>query len=261
MIKAIWEYRSFIRGLVYKDFKAKYMNSLLGSLWSIINPLAMIVVYTIIFSEIMAAKIPGIDDNFAYSVYLCAGILTWQYFLETTQRLSNIFLDNSNIIQKVNFPRITLPVTIVVSATINFLIIFGIFLAFLLITNRLPYNSLIAIIPLLALLQLLAVGFGMLVGILNVFYRDIGQAVGVFLQFLFWLTPIVYTMNIVPKELQGIFTLNFLYPIISAMQNVFLYNQFPNWLSLVPTTLITFILLYFSYKIYKKLESEMVDEL
>lgn len=261
MIRELWNYRSFIIGLVAKEFKTKYMNSVLGSLWSIINPLAIIVVYTVIFSEVMGAKIPGVEDTFAYSIYVCAGLLSWQYFLETTQRMINIFIEHGNLIKKVNFPRAALPLSVVLSSTVNFIIIFILFLIFLAITGRLPIETGVAAIPVLILLQLLAIGFGIIMAVLNVFFRDVGQFIGVLLQFLFWLTPIVYTIDIVPKWAKGFIELNIIYPIISELQGIFLNNRFPDWISLLPTLIITILLLVIGYVMYKKLESEMVDEL
>lgn len=261
MIKGIWEFRHFIVGLVKKDFKSRYMNSLLGSLWAVINPLAMIIVYTVIFSEIMMAKIPGVDDKLAYSIYLCAGILTWQFFLETTSRMNNMFIDFGNILKKANFPRSTLPASVVLSSAVNFMIVFAIYLIFLLITNHFPWESILSIIPVLIIMQMYAVGIGMIVAVLNVFFRDIGQLIGVVLQFLFWLTPIVYTIEIIPKEFKWIFEYNFMFPLISTIQNIFLYNTTPDWVTLLPSLIISALLMIIGFIIYKKLESEMVDEL
>ena len=92
MLKALWAYRGFIFGSVRREFQAKYSNSLLGAAWTVINPLAMIVVYTVVFSQIMRAKLPGVDSQFAYSIYLCAGVLTWTFFSETVGRAQNVFL-------------------------------------------------------------------------------------------------------------------------------------------------------------------------
>lgn len=261
MLRAIIEYRSFILGLVKKDFKAKYMNSVLGALWAILNPLALILVYTVIFAEVMGSKIPGIDDTFAFSIYICAGLLTWQYFLETTQKMINVFIEYSNMLKKVSFPRITLPIAVVLTSTVNFVIIFSLFLIFLLITDKFPIQTILSSIPLLILIQLLAVGFGLIVGTLNMFFRDIGQFIGVFLQFLFWLTPIVYTVTIIPEWAQDIIQYNIVYPIISAMQNIYLNNISPHWEQLLWPFIVTIILLVIGYILFKKLENEMVDEL
>ena len=97
LFKPLWAYRSFILGSVKREFQSKYRNSLLGAAWTVINPLAMIVVYTVIFSQIMRAKLPGADSTFGYSIYLCAGLLSWGLFAEITGRAQNTFLENANL--------------------------------------------------------------------------------------------------------------------------------------------------------------------
>ena len=130
LLKPLWAYRGFILGSVKREFQSKYRNSLLGASWTVINPLAMIVVYTVIFSQIMRAKLPGVDSTFAYSIYLCSGVLTWGLFTEMVGRSQNMFLDNANFLKKISFPRITLPITVVANAGLNFASVFGLFLAF-----------------------------------------------------------------------------------------------------------------------------------
>ena len=139
MILAIWSYRGFIAGNVKREFQSKYSNSLLGAAWTVINPLAMIVVYTVIFSQIMRARLAGVDGAFAYSIYLCSGVLTWGLFAEIVSRAQNVFLENANILKKLSFPRLCLPVIVVANALLNFSIIFGLFTLFLLITETFAY--------------------------------------------------------------------------------------------------------------------------
>jgi lipopolysaccharide transport system permease protein len=127
MLRSIWTYRGFILGSVKREFQSKYRNSMLGAAWTVLNPLAMIIIYTVIFSQIMRAKLPGIDSTFAYSIYLCAGVLIWGLFAEITGRCQNIFLENANLIKKLSFPRICLPTIVVLSSGLNFSISFGLF--------------------------------------------------------------------------------------------------------------------------------------
>ena len=99
VLKPLWAYRGFILGSVKREFQSKYRNSLLGAAWTVIQPLAMIVVYTVIFSQVMKAKLPGVDTTFAYSIYLCAGIITWGLFAEISGRAQNIFLEHANLLK------------------------------------------------------------------------------------------------------------------------------------------------------------------
>lgn len=261
ILRTIWNYKSFILGLVSRDFKSKYLNSLFGAIWSVINPLAMIVVYTVIFSQIMQAKLPGITDTWAFSIYLCAGVIPWNFFVETIQRMQGLFLEQGNIIKKSNFPRSTLPIYILISCSINFIIVFILFFIFLLINNSVPTFSLLALIPLLLIQQIFAVGLGLILGTLNVFFRDIGHVFGIIIQFWFWFTPIVYPAQIIPQKLSFLFSLNIMTPVIKGYQSVFLYNKLPYWESLIPISIVSVILIIISYYIFKKLEAEMVDEL
>lgn len=201
MLRTLWDYRSFIFGSVKREFQSKYRNSLFGAAWTVINPLAMILVYTVIFSQVMRTKLPGVDNSFAYSIYLCSGVLTWGLFAEIIGRAQNIFLENANLIKKISFPRLCLPVIVIVSALLNFAIIFGLFLGFLLLVGFWPGWTSLAILPVLAIQLLFAIGLGMTLGVLNVFFRDVGQFFGIFMQFWFWLTPIVYPATILPMKL------------------------------------------------------------
>ena len=115
MLAGLWAYRGFVLGSVKREFQARYSNAILGSLWSLLNPLALILVYTVIFAEVMRSKLPGNPSGFAYSIYLCAGILTWGLFAEIVARAQTMFIDQANLIKKISFPRICLPLIVVLS--------------------------------------------------------------------------------------------------------------------------------------------------
>ena len=233
MIEALWAYRGFILGSVKREFQSKYRNSLLGAAWTVINPLAMIVVYTVIFSQVMKAKLPGMDSSFGYSIYLCAGSLTWGLFAEIVGRGQNIFLDNANLLKKISFPRMTLPTIAVLNALVNFAIIFSLFLAFLVAAGFWPGWVLVAALAVLAVQLLLAIGLGMVLGVLNVFFRDVGQFFGIFLQFWFWFTPVVYPASILPEQVKLFMAWNPMYPVIGSYQRIFVSQQWPDWSALV----------------------------
>lgn len=261
MIRALWAYRGFILGSVKREFQIKYRNSLLGAAWNIINPLSMIVVYTVIFSEIMKARLPGIDSNYAFSIYLCAGVLTWGLFAEITNRATGMFVDNANLLKKLSFPRLCLPVVVVCNGLLNFAIVFGLFLAFLLLTSQLPGLPLFALLPLLLLQVAFAIGLGISLGMLNVFFRDVGQFFGIFLTFWFWFTPIVYPMSILPEGIQPLMRWNPMYRLITGYQDVLVYNRWPNWYSLWPVAVLAVLLCIYGLYLFRRRSGEMVDEL
>jgi lipopolysaccharide transport system permease protein len=261
MVRAIWSYRGFILGSVKREFQARYRNSLLGAAWTVLNPLAMIVVYTVIFSQVMRARLPGIDSQFACSIYLCAGVLTWGLFAEITGRAQNVFIEHANLIKKISFPRICLPVIVVLNAGVNFAIIFGLFLAFLIFSGNFPGIVFAAIVPVLAIQILFSIGLGMVIGVLNVFFRDVGQFFGVLLQFWFWFTPVVYTASILPQWVQGYLRWNPMTPVIGAYQDILVHAISPSWSSLVFPAIIGLLLCVFGMRLFRKRAGEMVDEL
>jgi len=258
---SLWQYRGFIRGSVIREFQTRYRNSLLGGLWTIINPLAMILIYTLIFSQVMQARLPGVETPFAYSIFLMAGILPWNFFIDILNRCQSVFLENAGLIKKINFPKICLPVIVLINCAINFSIVFVLFLGFLVLSNQFPGWIFFAFIPILLLQIALAMGLGMIVGVLNVFFRDVGQFFAIFLQFWFWLTPVVYSVTLVPDMLRAVLEVNPMTPIVVAYQGIFLQAQEPNWFSLWPTLVIAIVLNALGLRLFRKHQVEMVDEL
>ncbi|MCX7178118.1 MAG: ABC transporter permease, partial [Proteobacteria bacterium] len=175
MLKSIWTYRGFILGSVKREFQSRYRNSILGAAWTVLNPLAMILVYTLVFAQVMRTRLPGSESTFAYSIYLCAGVLTWGLFAEITSRGQNVFLEHANLIKKLSFPRICLPIIVLLNAGLNFAIIFGLFCCFLLVSGNFPWWIFLAVVPVILIQVVFAVGIGIILGVLNVFFRDVGQ--------------------------------------------------------------------------------------
>ena len=150
-IQILWQYQEFITASVKREFQIKYQNSLLGGLWTVLNPLSMIFIYTVIFSQVMRARLPESDSLYSYSIYLCSGVITWGLFAEIVGRGQNVFLDNANILKKVSFPRIVLPMILTISAGLNFLIIFALFIGFIFMVGQFPGWPIMAVIPVLAI--------------------------------------------------------------------------------------------------------------
>lgn len=259
--KALWAYRGFILGSVKREFQSKYRNSLLGVAWTVINPLATIFVYTVVFAEVMRAKLAGVDNTFGYSIYLCAGTLTWGFFAEIVGRAQNVFLDNANLLKKLSFPRLCLPVVVLANAGLNFSIVFGLFTAFLLVSGNFPGWPFLAVFPLLALLVVFSIGLGVTLGVLNVFFRDVGQFFGIFITFWFWLTPIVYPPTILPERFRPLMALNPMAPLVSGFQDVFVRAHWPHWQSLWFVTLLGISLCVIGMRLFRRHAGEMVDEL
>ena len=262
MIQAVWNYRGFIIGTVRREFQSRYRNSLLGAAWTVINPLAMIVVYTVIFSRVMQARLPGnAGFPYAYGIYLCAGILTWNMMAEITNRSVNTFIENANLLKKQTFPRLALPLIVLLSAVLNFAIVFGLFTVFLVITGNFPGWVFFSIIPVLLVQMALAVGLGVSLGVLNVFFRDVGQFYGVALQFWFWLTPVVYPLEVLPEKVRRIIELNPMTSLVVAHQNILLHHTLPDWRPIAEVALLALFLCLVGLRLFRNHSSDMVDEL
>ncbi|WP_338845958.1 ABC transporter permease [Massilia sp. W12] len=261
LLRGVWAYRGFVLGSVKREFQVKYRYSLLGALWAILQPLAQILVYTVVFSQLMQARLPGAQNSASYSIYLCAGILSWGLFSEIATRAQTVFLDHANLMKKISFPRFCLPVIVVLNALLNFSIIFTLFTLYLLLSGNFPGLAYLALFPVLGLVCLLAIGLGMLLGVLNVFFRDVGQFFSIFIQFWFWLTPIVYAPQILPAEVRAWLAYNPMAHLLGACQQIVLANQWPDWLALAPSAGFALLCCIAGLALFRKRAGEMVDEL
>lgn len=260
-LASVWVYRGFIFGSVKREFQARYRNSLFGAAWTVLNPLAMVLIYTLVFSQIMRTRLPGVDSNFAYSIFLMAGLLPWGFFTEMLSRYQTMFLENANLIKKVSFPKLCLPFIALLNSLVSFSIIFSIFLIFLLVSGNMPGWPILSFVPLLLLQIFFTVGLGTLLAVLNVFFRDIGQLFPILLQFWFWLTPIVYSIDIIPTAFRSLLEINPLLPLTVAYQGVFVLGVWPDWTSLFPLLIISSFLMALALRLFRKQAGDMVDEL
>jgi len=260
-LQLILRYRGFIVGSVQREFQTKYRNSLLGAAWTVLNPLAMIVVYTVIFAQVMRSRLPGTDSEFAYSIYLCAGVLSWGLFAEIASRAQTMFIENAGLIKKISFPRICLPIIVVANACINFGIIFSLFTVFLLVSGNFPGLPYLALLPLYALMIAFALGLGIILGVLNVFFRDVGQFFAILLQFWFWFTPVVYPVTVLPQHIRDLLRWNPMAPVIGAAHDILVHGRWPDWGTLWPVALLALLLCVLGMHLFRKRAGEMVDQL
>ena len=260
-LRALWAYGGFVAGMVARDFRGRYLGSVLGASWAVLNPVAQILIYTLVFSQVMRARLPNIQDTLAYGLYLCAGILTWSYFVEVLTRSQTVFLEQANMLKKASFPRVTLPAYVFFSATVNFTLVWGLFLAFLYLSGRWPGWVLVGLLPLLVVQQALAVGLGLALGVINVFFRDVAHAIAIGLQFWFWLTPIVYPLSVVPDGVRDVMTWNPLYALVDSYQGIVVEHRWPAWSHLWLVLAVTLAVTVIAESVFRRLGPAMVDEL
>lgn len=261
MLRAVYKYRYFVLSSIRNDLRARFARSKLGGLWMIIHPLSQVLIFALILSEVLAAKLPGIENKYAYALYLMGGLLCWTLFSEAIMRSLTLFIDNGELMKKMAFPRVCLPLIAGGGALLNNVLLLAAIFAVFAVLGHYPDYHALWLPVLMGLTLLMGMGFGLVLGALNVFMRDIGQVVPVILQALFWLTPIVYSIDILPARYHHWFKLNPLYPLVTSYQKVLLFGESPLWGALAWLTLMSAITWLAALFVFRRSCAEMVDAL
>ena len=257
MFKNIYQYRELLKTNVKKDIRGKYKASVLGVLWSFINPLLQVAVYAIVFPYILG----GAQQN--YIVYLVTGIIPWTFFQMAVIQGTTTIKGNAGIIKKVYFPREILPLSVVISGLINFFISCIIILGFCVFFG-VGISWHIVFVPFIALIEaILALGLGLALGAINAYVQDTEYIVNFLLTMAFYGSPIVYQIAQFSNAgmLAKIINLNPMTKIINAYREVFLYHHVPGLLGLFIVLIIALVVLVIGYAIFKKLEKGFAEEL
>lgn len=262
LIRAVWRYRVFIASSITNELRVRFSRSILGGLWLILNPLVQVSIYALILSNLLSAKLPQIDSKYGYAVFLIAGLVGWTFFNEIISRTVNVFVENANLMKKMSFPRITLPLIVAGSCALNYVcLLLAAFVIFTIIGHGLNFTML-AWIPLLFFITAgLAMGLGLLLAIFNVFTRDIGLAAPIVLQIWFWLTPIVYPLAIIPEAYHAWFNYNPLYHLVRAYQVVLLEGVTPDYESLLILAGLSVALFIIALVLFRASSEDVVDAL
>nr|MBC7244962.1 ABC transporter permease [Chloroflexota bacterium] len=258
-------YRELVKNLVVRDLKARYKNSVLGFLWSLLNPLFTMLVFTVVFTFMM----PN-NQISKFPVFLLCALLPWNFFQAALTGCTNSIVDNAALVKKVYFPRETLPLSTVLSNFINFLLALTVLFA-MLWAFRIPLTKQVLWLPVIMVIQLaFTLGLGLILATINVFYRDTGLILGVILQAWFFLTPVIYPIDILPTQrfILGLnlnvhrltYILNPMASIISSYR-VVLYHGAPPALDFMLRTLVTALaVLAFGYAIFSHYSGTFGEE-
>ncbi len=256
-LRQIVRYREAIRTMVARDLKVRYSNSVLGVLWSLFNPLLITVVYTLVFTFLF----PNAMEKFP--VFFLAGLLPWSFFNWATLSCTTSIIANGHLISRVYFPRDILPLSMVLSNLVNFLLalipLLGVALAF-----RLPLRLPLLMLPVLILIQcLLSLGIGLFLAALNVHFRDTQQVVEVLLQAMFFLTPIIYPLEFIQDSQAQLMmrVLNPLTSLVTSYQDIIYAGRWPEPTFLAITTIEALVLLAFGYWFFHKNSPYFVEQL
>lgn len=261
IFRTFFRYRAYIKSAVLNDYKTRYARSRFGLLWVVLHPLAQVVMFATVLSTVLAARLPGLDNKFAYTIYLLAGMLCWNLFSEVVTKSMTLFMDNASMLKKINFPRMILPAIPVGSALVANIAL-AIATLLLIVALGYPVYSTWAWVPFLVILTLaFATGLGLVVGVLNVFSRDFGQVFSIVLQFWFWLTPIVYPKNILPQGVAMLSNLNPMTVLVDAYHSAIVYGKSPDGYGMAWIFFLGAGSLVLGWVLFRRASPEMVDEL
>lgn len=255
VFKNLYNYRELLKTNVKKEIRGKYKNSFLGVLWSFLNPLLQIAVYAIVFPLILK----NTEEN--YVIFLCCGLIPWTFFTTSISRAAFTLIENGNIVKKVYFPREILPLSVVTSEAVNFIISTIIILGFV-IFSGLGVSKYIIFYPLVLFAQyLLLLAISLIISSISVYIRDLQHLIGVVLQMLFYATPIVYSAETIPQEFAWILKLNPMTYVINGYRDIF-YNQ--TMLELKPILILIagcILACIVGYLIFNKLQKGFAEQL
>ncbi|MBO9542039.1 ABC transporter permease [bacterium] len=221
-LKEMFQYRELFFNLVSRELQSRYKGSYLGFLWSLLNPLLMMVVYSVIFSIVMRIKIEN------YSLYLFAGLLPWTWFSTALSNGAGSIIFNSSLVKKVYLPTELLPVVAVTTNLINFLLTIPILLLFIAF-HHVPLTWALLAVPLVIAVQFLfTLGVAMFLAVLNVFFRDIEQLIGVIILVWMYGSPILYSPDMVPEKFRLFYDLNPMAAIIHSYHQIFIHGTLPS---------------------------------
>ncbi len=244
-----------IRHLAWRDFVLRYKGSVLGILWSLLPPLAQLLVLVFLFGRVVPLNIE------AYPAFVFCGLLPWIWFSTSLGSAGYLFVNNRDLLRRPNFPASTLVLTNILSNLLHFLVFLPILVLLLVFYGR-GLGLGLVFLPLLIFIQLtLTVGLGLIVATLNVFYHDVQHMVSVAVMLVFYLTPVFYKVQIIPERFQLVYGLNPLAQLIQNYRRVFFYGMMPDWKELLVSGFMSIAVLGAGYWVYRRWLNDIYDTL
>lgn len=254
-ILEIFKYRVLIQTLVLRELKSRYRGSILGFLWSFLNPLFLMLVYTLVFSVYLRNPMKG------YSAFLFCGLLPWLWFSTSIMNGAASIRGGGHLIKKVAFPAEILPLVAVLSNMINFLLSLPILFLFLLIF-KIAITPLIFLFPLLLLIQFVfSTGLVLFLSAINVHFKDVEQILNNLLMLLFFLTPIIYPATFIPESYREFFLiLNPLFSLMTSYQDILFHGRLPGAVGLSYLFIVSILIFFIGYSIFNRFRDTFAEE-
>ena len=254
--KEIYNFRNMIFSLVGRDLRGKYRNSSLGVLWYLMNPLFQIIIYFIVFSSMASFEME------AYYVFLTAGIIPWFFFSHSMSAGASCIVSQAGMIKKISFPREVIPITVVISNLVNFLIAYAIVFALIGVTGH-GFNGIaLLFLPVIVAIQFLFIlGLVFLTSSLNVFYRDVSSIIGVLMMGMMWISPVIYRSYFGTELLQTILTYNPMTYFLNVFHDIMYSKIVPSMFDLGVCCLLALFAIILGWTVFAKLQHKFAEEL
>lgn len=255
-LKELYDYRQMIFSLVRKDLRGRYKGSVLGFLWTFINPLLQLAVYTIVFSIILPSSIDK------YYLYLFVGLIPWIFFSSSITVGSSCIVAQKDLVKKIYFPRQVIPISYVTSCFVNMLLCF-IVIFIVVIFSGVGINPIALLcLPVIMIVEyILALGMAMLASAVTVYFRDLEHILGIVTMAWMYLTPIMYDKAIIPKKLLPVFNINPMTHVIECYRAVLYEKKIPELGSLLSALLLGILFLVLGFFVFNKLQKHFAEEL
>ena len=258
----VWEHlkelvsaRELLLAIAARSVQVRYKQSFLGIAWAIMQPLAQMLVFTLVFSWF--AKVPS--EGIPYPIFAYSALLPWSFFASSISTAASSIVGNASLITKVRLPTEVFPFGAVLARGVDLAIASLIFLAMMVIYQVPPTLHLLWLFPLLLIQVLLTMAIGLFLSAIDVFYRDIDFAVGLVMQLWMYISPVAYPVSLVPEPYQGLYMLNPMVPIIDGYRRAILHATPPDWIRLAWVTVATLLFLILAYWFFKAQEREFAD--
>lgn len=256
LIKELYAYREMIFSLVKKDLRGRYKGSVLGFLWTFINPLLQLLVYTMVFSIILKS---GIER---YYLHLFVALIPWIFFSSSVTGGATSIISQKDMVKKIYFPRLVMPISFVTTCLVNMLFCFVVIFAVILCSG-VGFNFMaILCLPFVILVEyILCLGVAFIASAVTVFFRDLEHILGILTMALQFLTPVMYPLSDVPEEIMPIFLLNPMTPIITAYRDILYAKKLPEFSTLLHGLGMGMIILVVGIVIFQCLQKYFAEEL
>jgi homopolymeric O-antigen transport system permease protein len=253
--RELWDYRELLYFLTWRDVKVRYKQTALGAAWAIIQPLFMMLVFSLFFGRL--AKVPS--DNIPYPIFAFCALLPWQLFAHSLTESSNSLVANERLITKVYFPRLVVPISAVLGGLVDFAIAFVLLLAMMVYYGIVPGLAILALPGLLLLAILTALAVGLWLSALNVKYRDVRYTINFLIQFWLFATPVAYPSSIVPERWRPLYGLNPMAGVVEGFRWALLGKAEPPGALLAVSVVVVIVLLVGGLYYFRRMEQEFAD--